>query len=171
MIGKYYYNSSKPRGEQLPWSVLTENIVKDARLKYYNHEYNIGQIAKMYDINYGTMMKAIRGLTWKHVFMPAEMIKEKNNIPVGSSNIEWKHKRGLLPKNSLLTNKQANNIRYLFSVRHIPISVIKESYGVRYDVIYKIVYGYTFCNAGGPIAEKSYNKSQKLFSGGELATC
>jgi predicted DNA-binding protein YlxM (UPF0122 family) len=164
MMGRYYCNEAYKHGEQLPYSKLNDKAVKDARIKYCNGIKGISELAEDNNVAYDTMYKVIRGMTWKHVSMPFKMIEMLEQVPPGKCNVQRNYKRGVLPKNTLLTNKQANRIRYLFSVRKLPISAIAESYYVRYDVVYKIVYGYTFSNAGGPVAKKSYAR-------GESATC
>jgi hypothetical protein len=163
MIGRYYYNEACKHGEQLPWSKLNNKAVIAARLKYCNGKKGITELAALNHVNYNTMYKVIHGMTWKHLPMPEKM-DTIDQVPPGKNNVKRNYKRGILPKNTLLTKKQANRIRYLFTVRRLAISVIAERYGVRYDVVYKIVYGYTFCDAGGPIAMKSYAR-------GESATC
>jgi hypothetical protein len=158
MIG--HYNKDRKRGVQLPFSKLNDEKVIAARIKYCNGEKRIIELAREYHVHYKTIHQIVKGYTWKHIPMP----KITEQIQPGECNIKIENKRGVLPKTALLTDKQANSIRYLFSVRRLPIKIIAESYRVRYDVIYKIVYGYTYNEAGGPIAKKNYAR-------GELAIC
>jgi predicted DNA-binding protein YlxM (UPF0122 family) len=168
MISKFYYNPACKHGEQLPWSKLNSKSVYAARIRYYNGQKSIRELAEKYDVDYQTMLQAVRGHTWKHVMMPKKMLEIIEGIPPGNFargvDLKRTYKRGILPKNTLLTDKQANRIRYLYSMRDVGISVLAEKYGVKYDVIYKIVHGWTYQDAGGPVAKKNYGR-------GESATC
>lgn len=48
---------------------LTEEIVEDARIWYYDDpvDITVAEIAEHYGVGEGTMSRAIRGETWKHV--------------------------------------------------------------------------------------------------------
>lgn len=58
------------RGDKIPWSVLTPEAVLQARNEYVATRSTVTQIAQKYNVAHGTMTKALRHITWKHVGGP-----------------------------------------------------------------------------------------------------
>src|SRR5258708_4115991 len=57
----------QPKGSQIPWSRLTESMVREDRIRHRQGQDTCIQLAKERGVALGTMEKAISGKTWKHV--------------------------------------------------------------------------------------------------------
>jgi hypothetical protein len=56
-------------GSRHHFAKLTEEIVEDARIWYYDDpvKITVAELAEHYGVNEATMSKALRGESWKHV--------------------------------------------------------------------------------------------------------
>lgn len=54
-------------GSRLPQSKLSSEIVREARSRYIPYKVSAASLAKEYNVTAGTMAKALRKETWKHV--------------------------------------------------------------------------------------------------------
>jgi hypothetical protein len=65
-LSKGRHKCSDLRGSELPFSVLTEDIVREMRTRRGAGE-RVIDIAKAYNVDRGTVSSAISGTTWQHV--------------------------------------------------------------------------------------------------------
>jgi len=58
---------NQPKGEKQPASKLTEQQVREIRIKYANGGLNQRQLALEYGVHFGTISKIILRKNWKHI--------------------------------------------------------------------------------------------------------
>ena len=56
-----------PHGEEIPWSKLTEDDVREMRLLYNSKQMILRELSEKYKVSIAQIHKAIKGITWKHV--------------------------------------------------------------------------------------------------------